>query len=39
MGNFIYAALGVGLVSVLVNNVDQIIPNNINYYLGMMLSF
>ncbi len=39
MGNYIYAVLGVGMASAFVGNVEQIIPNNINYYISMMLPF
>lgn len=39
MGNILYAAIGVGLVTLFVGSVEQFIPNNIGYYVGMMMPF
>jgi|TARA_Y100000296_G_scaffold87439_1_gene134442 hypothetical protein len=39
MGNLFYGALTVILTTLLVNNVDQVIPNNVGYYVEMMLPF
>ncbi len=36
---FFYTAAIIGLTTMLVSNVDQFIPNNVGYYVEMMLPF
>jgi|TARA_Y100000296_G_scaffold87439_1_gene134441 hypothetical protein len=39
MGNIFYAVLAVILTSAFIGNVEQFIPNNVGYYVDMMLPF
>jgi hypothetical protein len=39
MGNIFFGTMTVMLVALLVHNVDQVIPNNVGYYVEMMLPF
>lgn len=39
MGNIFYGLIALVLTTLLVNNVDQMIPNNVGYYVEMMLPF
>jgi hypothetical protein len=37
--NIFYTAAVIILATMIVNNVEQIIPNNVGYYVDMMLPF
>jgi|GEM_PF-2230813 len=37
--NLFYTAAVILLTTMLVNNVEQVIPNNVGYYVEMMLPF
>lgn len=39
MGNIFYTALAIVMTAIFVNNVDQVIPNNVGYYVDMILPF
>lgn len=39
MGNIFYTVLAILMTTLFLNNVDQVIPNNVGYYVGMVLPF
>lgn len=39
MGNIFYTVAAAILATAFVNNVEQVIPNNVGYYVEMMLPF